>query len=113
MRPKGCRPITHGRSESGTVQRLEERVVLVGITVRPSVHGNGLDVASRLESPAAKHASELIADVAFKNVKRCGHQLIASCPILILGRQAGFAWGTQKMQQAGLLRCAREMILAH
>lgn len=51
-----------------TVQRLEERVVLVGITLRPSVHSYGLDVASRLESPTTKHASELITEVAFKNV---------------------------------------------
>ena len=94
-----------------TVQRLEERIIFVGITVRPSVHCDGLDVAGRVESASGQHASELIADVAFEDFKGRGHQLVASCPVLIFGWQTGFAWGTQKMQQAGFLRCAGETIL--
>src|SRR5579871_2607617 len=70
----------------GAIQRLKQRIVLVSVAVRPSVYGNCLNVASGVETSSGEHASELIANVAFENIKECGQQFVASCPILVFCR---------------------------
>ena len=50
IRPKGLRATSHGVSPPSSTERIEQRVVFVGITVRPAVHRNRSDVAGGIES---------------------------------------------------------------
>ena len=63
MRPKGWRPIRRGVDGA---DRVEERVVFVGVAVRPAIDGDGLDVAGGIESSGGEDAAELVADVALE-----------------------------------------------
>ena len=85
------------------VERFEERVVFVGVSVRPTVYGDGLDVLCRIESSAGKHAAKLVADVALEDIEGRTQQFPSSRLILFLTGKPGFARGAQQMQQAGLL----------
>src|SRR5215831_7937622 len=68
----------------GPIQWFEQRIVLVGVTVRPSIDSDALNVARGVEASTGEHASELIADVALEYVEGCGHQLVASSAVLVL-----------------------------
>ena len=95
-----------------TIQRFKQWIVLVSVAMGPSVHGNRLNVASGVESASSEHASELIANVSFENIKGRGQQLVASCAILVFCCQTGLARSTEKMKKAGILGRAGEMIVA-
>ena len=69
MRPKRARPITCGAAPARPV-RIEQRVVFVGVAVRPAIDGDGGDVARRIEAAGAEHAGELVADVALEGLER-------------------------------------------
>src|SRR5579863_2200311 len=94
------------------VQWFKQRVVLVGVTVRPAIHGNPLNVSSGVESAAGEHTSKLIANVALECFEWCSQQLVTPGSILIFCGQTRLARGAQKMKQTGVLWRAGEMILA-
>ena len=50
--------------------RIEQLIVLVGIAVRPAIHGNARDVAGGVEAARPKRALELVADVALEGLER-------------------------------------------
>ena len=73
MRKKGWRATTQGRSSgvpSAPLHRVEERVVGVGVAVRPAVHGEGEEVARGIEAEGAEHAAELVADLPLEGLER-------------------------------------------
>src|SRR5262252_1332807 len=81
----------------GPIQRFEQRIVLVGVTVRPSIDSDALNVASGVEASTGEHASELIADVALEHFEGCCHQFVASSAVLVLRWQSRLAGSAQKV----------------
>ena len=55
--------------------RIEQRIVFVGVAMRPTVDGDRDDVARRIESAVPEDARELIADVALERREVGGQQL--------------------------------------
>ena len=89
MRPK--RPARHRARLLAAVEpeRIPERVVLVGVAVRPAVDGDGQDVARRIEPAAAQHPRHLVADASARSVSNdVREQLGASGAVLVAGGQA-------------------------
>src|SRR6266853_5585860 len=63
--------------------RIEQRVRRERIAVRPAVHGDAFDVASRIEAGSAQHLRQLIADVALERLEGSLHEFHASSAMLI------------------------------
>ncbi len=59
MRPLGFRDV-----------RIEQGIVFGRITMRPSVHGDGRDVAGGVEASSLEGAGQLIAYVALESLER-------------------------------------------
>src|SRR5579863_4258035 len=53
----------------GAIEWFEEPVVFVGVSVRPAVHGDGLNVSRGIESARREHSSKLIVNVLFEGVE--------------------------------------------
>ena len=76
MRPKRCAGAQPGALSTG--QSLSHAtsfgggVVVEDVAVRPAVDGDRLDVAGRIETTAAEHAPQLIADLAFERLEGRG-----------------------------------------
>src|SRR5262245_10886804 len=47
---------------------IDEAVVLGRVAVRPAIDGDAFDVTCRIETGAAKHSSQLIADVSLESL---------------------------------------------
>ena len=75
MRPCGRRATAHGCSPPSSQNGSRQRAVLVGVAVRPAVHGDAEDVAGRIEAAAAEHPSQLVADAALDRLERRLQQL--------------------------------------
>src|SRR4029077_19920092 len=87
-------------------------IIFVSVTVRPTIHSDGLNVPRRIEARSAKHPSELITNIAFKFRKWGLHQLISPRAILLARRQTWLARSAQHEQDHGFFRLARKVILA-
>src|SRR5260370_22435188 len=72
------------------IEESVSRVMFVGVAVRPTVHGDGLDVPRRIETRATQHPSQLIAAGAFESRKWRLHQLVTPPPRLFPRRQTRF-----------------------
>src|SRR5258708_3594622 len=95
--------------------RIEEsvsRVMFVGVAVRPTIHGDGLDVPRRIETRAAQHPSQLIADVALEFRKRRLHQFVTPRAVLFARGQTRFAGSTEHEKDHGFFRLAWKVVLA-
>src|SRR5262249_35477060 len=90
--------------------RIEQRVVLVGIAVRPAIDRDRSDVASRVEARRTQHAAELVADPLFEGHETGGEQLGTPSTVLITLRQSGAAWCPDQLNQNRLIRGARRPI---
>src|ERR1700732_1353802 len=76
---------------SGPVKRFKQRVVLVGISMRPAVHGDGLNVASGIEASSGENPAKLIANIALEDPELRAEQFVAARSILIFAGKARFA----------------------
>src|SRR5665811_612356 len=85
-------PPDHARTlRIRAVQRFEEAIVFVGITMRPPIDSDCLDVRGRIESPSRKHAAQLIAHLMLKGFELRAEQFPSSRPVLVLAGQSGLA----------------------
>src|SRR5262249_15757301 len=96
----------------GSPLRVPQRIVLIGISVWPSVDGDGSDIACWIESCWRQHATEFVTDVPLKRGKGRGQQLQAAEPMLLARRQAWLAGRTYQPEQHGRLRRAGIPIMA-
>src|SRR5271157_4057676 len=95
------------------VDRLEQFVVFVAISVRPTIHRDRLNVASGIEAARCEYAAKLISYLTLEGFEFCADELPPSCPVLVLAIQAGFAWSAKKVKQAGLIRRTGKVVVAH
>jgi hypothetical protein len=65
-------------------QRLEQRIELGGIAVRPAVHGNGFDIPGRIKASRIQRAGQLIADIPLERGERRRQQLRATDLVLLV-----------------------------
>ena len=77
------------RRLAGIPLRIEERIVFVAITVRPTVNRDGFDVARRIETTGTETTRELIANAVAscrENPKLyvCATGLFASLPLIVM-----------------------------
>src|SRR5208337_5605000 len=84
----------------------------VGVTMRPSVDGNAIDIGGWIKARATQHAAQLIANVALEFRERRLQKFGASNSILVSDRQSRLAWRPEHEEHRGLLRFAREFIAA-
>src|SRR5579871_3669902 len=70
---------------------IEEIVVFIGVTVRPSVDGYGADIARGVEATGAEDAAKLITDISLEGLERSGKQITSADFVLIALGQAGIA----------------------
>src|SRR5215831_10416233 len=84
--------------------RIEQRVVLVGIPVRPAIDRDRSDVASRVEARRTQHAAELVADLLFEGHETGCEQLGTPSTVLITLRQSWAAWCPDQLNQNRLIR---------
>src|SRR5579872_6481641 len=56
----------------GTIEWLDEAVVLVCVAMRPAIDCDGLDVSRGIEAARGEHAAELIVNVLFEGVEPSG-----------------------------------------
>src|ERR1700719_950805 len=83
--------------------RLEERIVIVGVAVRPEIDGDGGDVALRVEAAWAERAIELIANIAFKGLEAGRENVLPADAVLLALRQAWRDRHPHEMDQHGLV----------
>src|SRR5208282_6348277 len=95
------------------VERLEQCVVLVGISVRPAVDRNCLNVASGVETTGGERAVKLIPYLALESFEFRVDQFPPSCSVLVLAIQARLAGSAKKVKQAGFIRRTGVVIVAH
>src|SRR5450631_4263723 len=62
--------------------RIVKRIVFVGVTVRPTIDGNRLNIARWIEAARPEHRAQLLTDVAFGGGERRGVQLHAPNSLL-------------------------------
>src|SRR5579863_5824950 len=67
-------------------KRIEQRVVFVGVAVRPAVDCNRCDVARGIESPSAECSGQLLADLSLHGLERGIEQLDAAGSVLVSRR---------------------------
>src|SRR6267142_6356179 len=53
---------------------IEQRIVFVAVAMRPTIDGNGCDVARRIESARGKRSRKLIANCTFEKFKGSDQQ---------------------------------------
>jgi hypothetical protein len=82
--PKWLPPNHARRFRVRSVERLEQRVVLVSVPMRPTVDRDCYDVTRGIKSAIAEHSAELVAYVAFEDIKFGGEEFPTPRPILIL-----------------------------
>ena len=95
------------------VDRFKQRVVLVGIAVRPTVDCNRLNVVSGIETSRRKYPAKLITNVALEDIERRADQFVSPSPILIFAIEARTAWSSQQVQQAGFIGRTGKPVVAH
>src|SRR5215813_9659311 len=66
---------------------IEKIVVCVGVTMRPAVHRDGEDIASRIESARRQNSSEWIANVPLESLESSGKQVAAPGAVLVAFRK--------------------------
>src|ERR1039458_718975 len=107
-------PANHTRTfRRRPVERLEQCVVLVGISVRPAVDRNCLNVASGIETAGGEDATKLISHLTLEGFEFRVNEFPPSCPVLVLAIQARLTGSAKKVKQAGFIRRTRVVIVAH
>src|SRR5271170_4079104 len=91
---------------------VPQRVVLVGITVRPAVDGNRFDVSCGIESACTEHTLQLVTDVPLKCFKGSGQQFVMSRTLLLAGGQPRLAGSAQHSHQYRLFRGVWTFVIA-
>src|SRR5713101_2876354 len=91
---------------------IEERVVFVGITVRPAVYGDALDIPCGIEPRRAQHSCQLITNIALEGGERGLHQFITSRAMLVELRNSGLARSSQHEENHGILGLAGKCVLS-
>src|SRR5713226_6525532 len=90
--------------------RIEQRIRRERIAMRPTIHGDSLNVASCIEASSAQHPRQLLPDVALERLERRLHKFHAPSAMLIAWRKTGSAWRTQHEQHGWLLGITRKLI---
>jgi hypothetical protein len=102
--PKGF-PANYARALLfGAIERFEERVVFIGVSVRPAVYGDRLDVSRGVEVPTAQHAAQLIANFPFEHLKGRREQLIPPSLKLVFTGESWTAGCSDQVQETGFFR---------
>src|SRR5258708_13812412 len=83
--------------------RIKQRGRRDRIAVRPTIHCDAFNVASRIESSSTQHPRQLIPYVALERFKGRLHKFHATSAMLIAWRKSWPAWGTQHEQHNRLL----------
>ena len=83
--------------------RIEERIVFIAITVRPTVNRDGFDVARRIEAAGTEATRELIANVALESFEGRYKQFHAAGFVLFASGKAGFARSSAHMEEDGFI----------
>src|SRR5271168_3332318 len=65
---------------------IVQRIVFVGVAVRPAIYGDGLNIRGGIESTGSEHRAELFADIAFESCE-AGHEQLAAAGLLLLARR--------------------------
>src|SRR5262249_13684435 len=78
---------------------VEERIVLIGVPVWPTIDGDANDVGCWIEAAWAQGARELVADVPLEDLKACVQQFGSADPILLPVVEAGFAGRAYHMDE--------------
>ena len=91
------------RRLSGRPLRIEERVIFIAVTVRPTVNRDGFDVASRIETTGTEATRELIANVALESFERRYKQFQSAGFVLFASRKARFTGGSTHMEEDGFI----------
>src|ERR1700722_1653630 len=81
--------------------------------MRPSIHGDCLDVARRIEAPGAQSTGKLVTDFPLERLKSCGQQFVSADFVLLPGWQAGLAGSPTEMQSDWLFGVRGTSILTH
>jgi len=76
---------------------IRQRIILIGVAVRPTVNRDGENVFRRIESTIAQDARQLLADAALDGLERRGQQLGAPSAMLCARLQARLAWSFIQM----------------
>src|SRR5450432_677775 len=63
--------------------RVPQRVVLVGVTVGPAIHGYAFDIARGIESAWSQNSAQLITNISLEHFKRCSQQFVVSRALLV------------------------------
>src|SRR5712672_309399 len=90
--------------------RIKQWVRRERIAMRPTIHCDALNVASRVESSSTQHPRQLIPDVALERFKGRLHKVHATSAMLVAWREAWPAWRTQHEQHNRLLGITRKLV---
>ena len=90
IRPNGLRPSSHGDCP-GAQSGVPQRVVFVGVAVRPAVDRDRVDVTRRIETAGTERAGELIADTPLERRERCRIEISVPGAMLFARRQTRLA----------------------
>src|SRR5271170_4960743 len=84
--------------------RIEQRIIFVGVTVRPAVDRDGGNVAGRIETAGTEDARQLVADVALEGLEARGVDVALACAMLVELRQPGLRRRAHHVHQDRLVR---------
>src|SRR6476619_1416473 len=77
------RPAKHVRRRTFRPVRVKQRIVFVGVTMRPAVDGDRRDISFGVEPAGAKDVRQLAANVAFESCKARAQDIELPRPVLI------------------------------
>src|SRR5208283_2272704 len=87
---------TRGGLGEHPFRRVVEAIVGIGVTVRPSIHGDSNDIARRIEAPRGQNARELISDLELECFKTGCQQLRSADAMLLLAWEPSRAGRARK-----------------
>src|SRR5712672_781819 len=90
--------------------RIKQWVRRERIAMRPTIHCDAFNVASRIESSSTQHPRQLIPDIALERFEGRLHKFNETSAMLITWRKSWPAWRTQHEQHSGLLGITRKLV---
>src|ERR1022692_3345990 len=91
---------------------IKQRIVFVGVAVRPPIYRYCSNVAGGIESSRREHTIQLFADISFKFRKWRADEFGPAHPVLISTRQPRLAGSPQHEEHHWFLRVAGKLIRA-
>src|ERR1035437_9215103 len=94
-------------------ERIEQRVVFVGVAVGPAIHRNRRDVAGRIEATGTKGAGQLIANLALHGLEVGRVEFHAAHDVLFPCGESRMACRLHHVYNDRLLGLSRALVTAH